>query len=79
VTYKGVVKGKVIELEGDVALPEGTRVDIIPEWPPAVNLRHHPMTLKEWLQEARQLRVQLPKTSDSAELLRQLREGRASR
>jgi hypothetical protein len=79
VTYKGIVKGKVIELEGDVALPEGTRVDIIPEWPPALNLRQHPMTLKEWLQDAPQLRAQLPKTSDSVEILRQLREGRANR
>jgi hypothetical protein len=31
------------------------------------------MTLKEWLQEARQLRVKLPNTSDSVEILRQLR------
>jgi len=79
VTYKGIVKGKVIELEGNAALPEGTRVDIIPEWPPAVHLGQHPLTLKEWLQETRQLRAQLPKTSDSVEILRQLREGRASR
>jgi hypothetical protein len=79
VTYKGIVKGKVIELEGDVAIPEGTRVDIIPEGPPAVNLRQHSMTLHEWLQEARQLRAQLPETSDSVEMLRHLREGRASR
>ena len=76
-TYKGIVKGKVIELEGDVALPEGTRVDIIPEWSPAMDLRQHHMPLKEWLQDARQLRGQLPKTSDSVEILRQLRERRA--
>jgi hypothetical protein len=79
VTYKAIVKSKVIELEGDMALPEGTRVNSIPEWPPAVKLRQHSMTLKESLQEARQLRAQLPKTSDSVEILRQLREGRASR
>ena len=30
-TYKGIVRGSVIELEGDVELPEGTRVSIIPE------------------------------------------------
>lgn len=29
--YKGIVKDKVIVLEGDVKLPEGTRVEVIPE------------------------------------------------
>jgi hypothetical protein len=78
-TYKGVVKGKVIELKDDVTLPEGTCVSVIPEEPVTVSVPEHPMTLKEWLQEARQVRAQLPKTSDSVEILRQLREGRASR
>jgi hypothetical protein len=48
-TYKGIVRGSVIELEGGVEFPEGTRVSIIPEplhtaWvsPPA-------LTLHEWL------------------------------
>mgnify|MGYP001598843194 CR=1 FL=1 len=71
--YKGVAKGKIIELEGDVALPEGTRVSVVPEEPMTV------MTLKEWLKEARQLRTQLPKTSDSVDILRKMRETRASR
>lgn len=78
-TYKGIVRGSVIELEGDVELPEGTRVSVIPEprgttWgsPPA-------LTLHEWLVAARGLRAQLPLTSDSADILRQLRERRASR
>jgi hypothetical protein len=31
--YKGVVKGQVIEFEGEAVLPEGTRVSIIPESP----------------------------------------------
>lgn len=72
-TYKGVAKGKIIELEGDVALPEGTRVSVVPEEPMTV------VTLKEWLKEARQFRAQLPKTSDSVEIIRQMREKRASR
>ena len=75
-TYKGIVKGNVIELEGEAALPEGTRVNIIPEQPFTVNVPQQPMTLKEWLWEAHQLRVQLPKTGDSVEILRQLREKR---
>ena len=30
-TYKGVVRGSVVVLEGDSKLPEGTRVTIVPE------------------------------------------------
>lgn len=78
-TYKGIVKGNVIELEGKAILPEGTRVSIIPEQLVAVTVPPHPVTLQEWLQEARQVRAQLPKTSDSVEILRRLREERASR
>ena len=70
-TYKGVVKEHVIEFEGDADLPEGTRVSIIPE--------QQAMTLSEWLSEARLLRTQLSTTSDSVEMLRQLRQRRASR
>jgi hypothetical protein len=60
-------------LEGDVALPEGTRVSVVPEQRITV------ISLKEWLKEARQFRRQLPKTSDSVEILREMRERRASR
>lgn len=28
-TYKGIARGKVIELEDDLALPEGTEVEIV--------------------------------------------------
>ena len=70
-TYKGVVKGNVIQFEGVADLPEGTRVSIIPE--------QQAMTLHAWLSEARLLRAQLPTTSDSVEMLRQLRQRRASR
>jgi hypothetical protein len=73
-SYKDVVKGNVIELEGEVTLPEGTRVNVIPERP--VTVLQCPLTLKEWLQEARQVRAQLLKTSDSVEILQQLREKR---
>ena len=72
-TYKGVAKGKIIELEGDVALPEGTRVSVVPEEPMTV------VTLKEWLKEARRFRAQLQKSSDSVDILRKMRETRASR
>ena len=78
-TYKGIVKGKLVELEGDVTLPEGTRVNVIPEETATVNIPEPSLTLKAWLQEAQQIRSQLPKTSDSVEILRQLREERANR
>jgi len=78
-TYKGIVKGKLVELEGDVTLPEGTRVNVIPEETATVNIPEPSLTLKAWLQEARQIRSQLPKTGDSVEILRQLREERANR
>ena len=78
-TYKGVAKGHVIELEGGATLPEGTRVSGIPEPVLPVNVPQPPLTLKEWPREARQVRAQLPTTSDSVELLQQLRERRASR
>lgn len=77
--YKGIVKGQVIELEEKVILPEGTRVSIIPEPSIAVTVPAHAVTLKEWLQDARQMRARLPETSDSVEILRQLREERAYR
>lgn len=77
-TYKGIVKGNVIELEGEATLPEGMCVSVIPEQPVTVGVPQHPMALKEWLREAHQVRAQLPKTSDSVEILRELRERRAS-
>jgi hypothetical protein len=78
-TYKGIVKGKLVELEGDVTWPEGTRVSVIPEETATVNIPEPSLTLKAWLQEARQIRSQLPKTSDSVEILRQLRGEHANR
>ena len=78
-TCKGVVRGNVVELEGDVTIPEGTRVRVIPEEETALGVPRHQLNLQEWLGEARRVRAQLPKTSDSVEILHQLRERRASR
>jgi hypothetical protein len=77
--YKGIVRGSVIELEGDVELPEGTRVSVIPEALDTAGVSLSAVTLHAWLSMARDLRAQLPLTSDSVHILRQLREGRASR
>jgi hypothetical protein len=78
-TYRGIVKGKVIECEGSMSLPDGTSVRIIPEPLETNNNDRAFLALKEWLQEARLVRSQLPTTTDSGALLRQLREERARR
>jgi hypothetical protein len=77
--YRGIVKRGLIELEGDVTLPEGTRVSVITEELLAIDGRTSTMPLKEWLQKARQVRAQLPRTGDSVEILRRLREEHANR
>ena len=77
--YKGVVKGNVVHLEDTVILPEGLRVSVIPEEPAPSRGVPHSVTLHAWLREARQVRAHLPTTSDSVDILRQLREERARR
>lgn len=76
---KGTVRGRGIVLDGEVTLPEGTRVQVIPETPVMSHTPGGPMSLIEWLHKARRGRQKLPETSDSTELLRNLREGRAPR
>ena len=78
-TYRGIVKRGLIELEGEVTLAEGTRVSVTPEEPLAIDSRTSAMTLKEWLQDARQVRARHSTTGDSEEILRRLREERAHR
>ncbi|MCS6804761.1 MAG: hypothetical protein RMM98_13270 [Acidobacteriota bacterium] len=75
-TYKGIVRGSRVELEEGAILPEGTHVSVIPEKSASANGPEGPLSLREWLQQARQLRARIPQTSDSVEILRQLREGR---
>jgi hypothetical protein len=43
--YKGIVKRGLIELEGEVILPEGTRVSIIPDEPVAIDIHMSAITL----------------------------------
>lgn len=72
--YKGIVRGRQVELEDDALLPEGTRVKVIPE-----GLAVETSSLRNWLHEARQLRAQLSLGSDSAEILREIRQERTGR
>jgi hypothetical protein len=76
---RDIVKSGLTELEGDVTLPEGTLRQCSPDELLAIDSRTSAMTLKERLQEARQVRAQFPRASDSVEILRQLREERAHR
>ena len=71
--YRGIVRGKLVELEDEAILPEGMRVTVIPEEPVAE------ANLSNWLHEARQSRAQLPFTSDSIEILQRIRQERVDR
>lgn len=72
--YRGVVHGRSVELEDGAHLPEGTRVTVIPEEP--TDDTH---SLGAWLQETREVRAQLPVTSDSVGILEEIRQERADR
>ena len=74
----GVVEGNVVRLYDADAIPDGTLVRIVPE-DIGANETDGRLTLGEWLQRARKTRAQTPLTSDSAEILRELREERANR
>lgn len=56
----------------DLNEDEEVTVMVISMGPPA-------KTLKEWLHGAREVRTKLPETSDSVEILNQIRKERASR
>lgn len=72
--YRGVVHGRSVDLEDDALLPEGTRVTVIPEEP-----TNETYSLGAWLQETRQIRSQLPLTSDSVGILEEIRQERTDR
>lgn len=72
--YRGIVRGRLVELEDGALLPEGTRVTVIRE-----GSADEAYSLGAWLHEARQLREQLPLTGDSVEILEEIRQERAER
>ena len=78
-TCTGVVRGGRVELDGEVTLPEGTRVRVIPEEAVTTDVSPATMSLAEWLERAREGRARRPRTSDSTDLLREIREERAGR
>jgi len=80
--YKGVIRNNVVALEEDTVLPEGTQVIIIPK---GDEIRRKELRTKwdkfdEGAEKVFQyLLSEIGKTSDSVEILRQLREERANR
>jgi hypothetical protein len=73
----GVVRDGLVRLEGD-PLPEGTRVRVVPE-PEQEKEAKPQMSLREWVEMAGKGRAKRPKTSNSTDLLRELREERSNR
>lgn len=81
--YKGVVKDNVIVLEKGVKLPEGTEVQVFPQgwWMSEEAMRNatDKKAFKRLLAECDKLREQMPETTDSVKIIREMREARANR
>jgi len=81
--YKGVVKDNVIVLEEGVKLPEGTEVQVFPQgwWMSEEAMRNatDKKAFKRLLAECDRLREQMPETTDSVKIIREMREARANR
>jgi hypothetical protein len=81
--YKGVVKDNVIVLEKGVKLPEGTEVQVVPQgwWMSEEAMRNatDKKAFKRLLAECNKLREQMPETTDSVKIIREMREARANR
>ncbi len=85
--YKGVVKDNVIVLKDDVELPEGAEVEIINKgwWlsDEARCIAGDENALQKWLAECDQLRSRIKSesgvTTDSAQIIREMREARSNR
>ncbi|MEK7395790.1 MAG: hypothetical protein AAB116_02525 [Candidatus Poribacteria bacterium] len=81
--YKGVVKDNVIVLEQGVKLPEGTEVEVTTQgWWMSEEARRNATdkkAFKRWVEKCNKLREQMPKTTDSVQIIHEMREERANR
>jgi hypothetical protein len=81
--YKGVVKDNVIVLEKGVKLPEGTEVQVVPQgWWMSEEAMHNATdkkAFKRLLAECDKLREQMEVTTDSVQIIREMRDERSSR
>ncbi len=80
--YKGVVKDSVIVLEKGVKLPEGTEVEVTTQgwWMSDGAMRNatDKEAFRRLLDECAELRKQMPETTDSVKIIREMREARSS-
>jgi len=81
--YKGVVKDNVIVLEQGVKLPDGTEVEVIAHgWWMSEEARRNATdkrAFKRWLAKCDRHRKRMKETTDSVQIIREMREERASR
>jgi hypothetical protein len=81
--YKGVVKDNVIVLENGVKLPEGTEVEVTTKgWWMSEEAKRNATdkeSFRKLLDECVELRKQMPETTDSVKIIREMREERANR
>ena len=81
--YKGVVKDNVIVLENGVKLPEGAEVEVtVQGWWMSEEAKRNATdkeSFRRLLAECDKLRAQMPETTDSVKIIREMREERANR
>jgi len=82
VEYKGVVKDSVIVLENGVKLPEGTEVEVtVQGWWMSEEARRNATdkeSFRKWLARCNKHREQMEVTTDSVEIIREMRDARSS-
>ncbi len=74
-TYKGIVQEKNIVLVGETIIPEGTRVEDIPEIENPISKKREEIMARLWA-TTNVILKESGLTSDSVEILRELREER---
>ncbi|MBM3210622.1 hypothetical protein FJZ33_00260 [Candidatus Poribacteria bacterium] len=81
--YKGVVKNNAIVLEDDVELPEGAEVEVTTQgWWLSEGAKRNAtdkVSFRRWLARCRKHREQMSKTTDSVQIIREIREARTDR
>ena len=81
--YKGVVKDGVIVLEKDVRLPEGTEVEVTAQgWWMSEEAKRNATdkeSFRKWLAGCNNHREQMEVTTDSVQIIREMREAQTNR
>ena len=81
--YKGVVKDSVIVLENGVKLPEGTEVEVTAQgWWMSEEAKRNATdkeSFRKWLAECKKHREQMEMTTDSVQIIKEMREARTNR